>query len=168
MANWGILGFGRMGLNFAEAMSEVSDSKLISIASRSGKKYKNFENKSYDEIINNNNIDSVYISTLNNAHIELIDKLSESKKNILCEKPVSMYLNELIRVKKKIFENGYCKTHYKSYYPNSVVNNNKIGNKNNLIKKLEQVNTNFKIENLSIKGNKTTIKFTKKNFTVSI
>lgn len=68
---------------------------------------------------------------------------------------------------KKIFENGYCKTHYKSYYPNSVVNNNKIGNKNNLIKELEQVNTNFKIENLSIKGNKTIIKYNK-NFTITV
>ncbi len=41
MANWGILGLGRMGLNFAEAIDEVQDAKLISIASKSGKKYKN-------------------------------------------------------------------------------------------------------------------------------
>ena len=104
MNSWGILGLGRMGFTFAEAISEVPDAKLISIASKSGKKYKNFENKSYEEVINNKNIHSVYISSLNNTHVELINKLCDSNKNILCEKPAAMSSNELINVKKKIFE----------------------------------------------------------------
>ncbi len=146
MANWGILGFGRMGLNFAEAISEVSDSKLISIASRSGKKYKNFENKSYDEIINNKNIDSVYISTLNNTHVELINKLSNSKKNILCEKPVSMFLNELIDVKKKIFEKNVKFYEAIAYYshPQTVEILNLI--KNDEIGQIRKIESNFGFE----------------------
>ena len=56
MTNWGILGLGRMGTTFAEAINEVSGSKLISIASKSGKIFKKFENKSYDYVINNENI----------------------------------------------------------------------------------------------------------------
>ena len=69
MTNWGILGLGKMGLTFANAIEEVSGSNLLSIASKSEKKFKNYENKSYDEVIKNENIDAVYISTLNNTHI---------------------------------------------------------------------------------------------------
>ena len=42
MINWGILGLGRMGLAFASAIEETSNSKLISIASKSGKTFKKF------------------------------------------------------------------------------------------------------------------------------
>ena len=38
MINWGILGFGRMGSTFAEAIKETSNSKLISIGSKSQNK----------------------------------------------------------------------------------------------------------------------------------
>ena len=143
MTNWGILGFGRMGFNFAEAIKEVSDSKLISIASKSGKKYKNFENKSYEEIFNNKNIDSVYISTLNNSHVELINKLSESKKNILCEKPVSMSSNELIEIKKKIFEKNIKFYEAIAYYshPQTIEILNLI--KNDEIGQIRKIESNF-------------------------
>ena len=39
MINWGILGLGRMGLAFANAIEETSNSKLLSIASESGKTF---------------------------------------------------------------------------------------------------------------------------------
>ena len=84
MINWGILGFGRMGSAFANAVEETSNSKLISIASKSGKTFKNFKNETYENLIQNKNIDAIYISTLNNSHIELIQKiLKEEKKNFM-------------------------------------------------------------------------------------
>ena len=43
MVNWGIIGFGRMGLTFANAIEEIENSKLISIASKSGKKFKDYQ-----------------------------------------------------------------------------------------------------------------------------
>ena len=51
MINWGILGLGRMGMAFANAIEETDNSKLIAIASKSGKKFKNFENLSYEDLI---------------------------------------------------------------------------------------------------------------------
>ena len=51
MINWGILGLGRMGLTFANSIEETSNSKLIGIASKSGKKFKNFENQTYENLI---------------------------------------------------------------------------------------------------------------------
>ena len=59
MINWGILGFGRMGATFANAIKETSNSKLINIASKTGKTLTNFENKTYEDLINNNDIDAM-------------------------------------------------------------------------------------------------------------
>ena len=102
MINWGILGLGRMGVTFANAIGETTNSKLICVASNSGKKFKEFKNFSYDDLIHNNKVDAIYISTLNNTHTNLIKKISQTGKKILCEKPISLSLESLIEVKKLI------------------------------------------------------------------
>ena len=104
MIKWGILGLGRMGNTFANAIKEVENSKLISVASKSDYKLsafqKNFnikpENKfkSYNELISSNQIDAVYISTLNNTHVDLILECAKKNKKILCEKPIGLNLNQ--------------------------------------------------------------------------
>ena len=43
MINCGILGLGKMGTTFANSIEETSNSKIISIASKSGKTFKDFE-----------------------------------------------------------------------------------------------------------------------------
>ena len=98
MINWGILGLGRMGMAFANAIEETDNSKLIAIASKSGKKFKNFENLSYEDLIKKNDIDAIYIASLNNTHTELIKQISKEGKKILCEKPVSLSLEDLIEI----------------------------------------------------------------------
>ena len=98
MINWGILGLGRMGMAFANAIEETDNSKLIAIASKSGKKFKNFENLSYEDLIKKNDIDAIYIASLNNTHTELIKQISKEGKKILSEKPVSLSLGDLIEI----------------------------------------------------------------------
>ena len=139
MINWGILGLGRMGLTFAGALKETSNSKLIGIGSKTGKTFENFTNKSYDEIINDKNIEAIYISTLNNTHIELIKKIINSKKKILCEKPVSISLEDLSEVQKLIEKNKiqfyeaiayYC--HPQTIQLLKMINNDEIGEIKNI------------------------------------
>ena len=74
MINWGILGFGRMGSTFAEAIKETSNSKLISIGSKSQNKSDVNITNDYEEVIKNKNIDAIYIATLNNSHSKLISE----------------------------------------------------------------------------------------------
>ena len=110
MVKWGILGLGRAANSFAEAIKEVQNAKLISIASLSrnklqsfGKKYNITENlrfNTYIDLINSEEVDAVYIATLNNTHAELTIKLAEANKNILCEKPMALNENE----GKKVFD----------------------------------------------------------------
>ena len=74
MINWGIIGLGNIANSFAEAIREISDCKLKGIASLNksklttyGEKFnidKKYRFNSYDELINSDEIDTVYIDTL--------------------------------------------------------------------------------------------------------
>ena len=108
MINWGIIGLGRMANRFASAIGEVENAKLLGIASQNIDRLKNFgdqysiENNfrfnTYDEILNCNEINSIYISTLNNTHADIIIKAAKAKKNILCEKPVTTNYLDTVKV----------------------------------------------------------------------
>tara|TARA_B100001057_G_scaffold73310_1_gene67647 strand:+ start:3347 stop:4294 length:948 start_codon:yes stop_codon:yes gene_type:complete len=143
MINWGILGLGRMGLAFANAINETSNSKLLSIASESGKTFKNFENENYESLIKNKNIDAIYIASLNNTHVDLIKKILNEKKKILCEKPVSTSLNDFLEVKKIIDKEKILFYEAIAYYSHpqtleviNLINNDEIG-------EIETVECNF-------------------------
>jgi predicted dehydrogenase len=134
MINWGILGFGRMGLAFANAIEETSNSKLIGIASKSGNTFKNFKNRSYEELINDKKINAIYISTLNNTHVGLIKEILEAGKKILCEKPVSTNLEELTEIRKMILKKKIQFYEAIAYYSHqqttdiiNLINNDEIG-----------------------------------------
>ena len=93
MINWGIIGLGRMANRFASAIGEVENAKLLGIASNNIDRLKhfgdqhnienNFRFSTYDEILNCKEINSIYISTLNNTHADITIKAAHSKKNIL-------------------------------------------------------------------------------------
>ena len=63
---------------------------------------KKYRFNSYDELINSDEIDAVYIATLNNTHKDLIIKSIDAKKNILCEKPITINDQEIKDVYKKV------------------------------------------------------------------
>ena len=144
MVRWGILGLGRAASSFAHAIKEVENAKLISVASLSknknfifSKKFdiaKNSQFSSYEDLINSNEIDAIYISTLNNKHADLIKKISRAKKAILCEKPMTLTENESKEVfnqlnKSKVFflENIAYRSHPQTKEIVNQIKNKKIG-----------------------------------------
>ena len=110
MINWGIIGLGNMANKFASSIAEVENANLKAIASNNIDRLNNFGDRfdinkkyrfnSYDEILNCGEINSIYISTLNNTHADIIVKAVKAKKNILCEKPVTTNYQDA----KKVFE----------------------------------------------------------------
>ena len=80
--NWGIIGLGHMAKNFANAINELDKTSLLGASSRSLFKlikfgFKNkikfkYQFNSYDEILKCKEIDNIYISTLNNTHLDII------------------------------------------------------------------------------------------------
>ena len=135
MINWGILGMGRMGISFANAIKETSNSKLIATASNSGKVFGNFENRSYESLINDKNIDAIYIATLHNSHVDLIKKIIETQKKILCEKPIATSLQSFLEVEKlmldkkiKFYEGIAYYSHPQTIEVLNLIDNDEIGN----------------------------------------
>ena len=104
MITWGIVGLGKMANQFANAIKEVDNAQLIAIASKSILKLNQFskeyhinnENQflNYEDLFKLKSVDAIYISTLNNTHLQLIINASKYKKKILCEKPIGLNLKE--------------------------------------------------------------------------
>ena len=116
MIRWGILGLGNMGNRFAEVIKETENAKLVAIASLTYSKLENFSTKfkinkknchnNYEDLIKNDTVDAVYISTLNNTHLDLVKKCAKAKKNILCEKPLGLNFAQAQTAKKYIDQNN--------------------------------------------------------------
>ena len=156
MVNWGIIGLGNMGQNFASAISETNNSNLFGVASLDKNKIKNFINKfnyknintynNYEDIIKDKSINAIYIATVNNTHFDLIKKCSENNKNILCEKPITLNHSELIEITDYISKNNviiYEGFAYRSHPQTKVIHeifNNELGEVINI-----QSNFGFKV-----------------------
>jgi len=101
MINWGIIGFGKMGKQYADCFKKKNlNAKLIAIASKSYQKSKDKDNdikyfNSYSDLIKCSLVDAIYISTLNNTHKDLVLEVEKHNKRILCEKPLGMNFHEV-------------------------------------------------------------------------
>jgi len=95
---WGVIGAGRIADKFCTALNFVEGSELYAVASRDLQKAQLYANKfnatkcydNYDELINDDNIDIVYIATPNHLHHSLAIKAMQHNKAVLCEKPLSI------------------------------------------------------------------------------
>ena len=110
--NWGIIGLGHMAKNFANSIQELENSKMTGVSSRSllklikfGYRFKlnpKYLYKKYEKLLQSKHIDNIYIGTLNHTHFDLIKKCIDAKKNILCEKPLTINLEQALEIKKKL------------------------------------------------------------------
>lgn len=110
--NWGIIGLGNIAHKFAEDLLTVENCKLQAVASRNQNKADNFASKyhankaydSYEAIVQDGNIDAIYIATPHALHKENTLLCLNHGKAVLCEKPFAMNLaevEEMISVAKK-------------------------------------------------------------------
>lgn len=96
---WGVLGCARIAQNWViPAIQKSNNSVLYAVASRDGEKLKKCREqygsielyKSYEELLNNPEIQAVYIPLPNGMHKEWVIKAAQKGKHILCEKPISI------------------------------------------------------------------------------
>jgi len=95
---WGIIGLGKIAHQFAQELLLVEDAEIAGVASRDLEKATEFAQMynckkayaSYDEIINDADIDILYIATPHNSHAVLTIKALENNKHVLCEKPIAL------------------------------------------------------------------------------
>lgn len=99
---WGILGTSYISEVIAKAIQESQTSQLVAIGSRSITTAKNFSNQfsipkfydDYQKLLNDNDIDAVYIGLPNHLHKEWMIRCIQAGKHILCEKPFVVSIDE--------------------------------------------------------------------------
>lgn len=103
--NLGIIGSGMIVQDFLNIADLIDGMKLEAILGRekSLEKINHLVNKyninktyyDYDELLNDSNIDTVYIAVPNHLHFEFTKKALDHKKHVICEKPFTSNLEEL-------------------------------------------------------------------------
>ncbi len=105
---WGIIGCGNIANKFAGEILNVKDTHIIACASKSEERAKEFASKhniekyfsSYEKMLQDKDIDAVYIATTHNYHYENAMLCLEYNKHVLCEKIFTVNANQA----KEIFE----------------------------------------------------------------
>lgn len=101
MANqvkWGILGCASIAEKVCVAISEASNATVVAVASRDKAKAESWAAEhcpgaraygSYDELLNDDEIQVVYIPLPTGLRTEWVLKAAAKKKHVLCEKPIT-------------------------------------------------------------------------------
>lgn len=99
---WAILGPGTIAADFAGAINEVNGS-IYAVGSRRLEKAEEFAKKhnvekaygNYEEMLKDEKIDVVYISTPHSNHYEYIIKSLKNNKHVFCEKAITVNGDQL-------------------------------------------------------------------------
>src|SRR5262249_25904809 len=96
---WGVLGAARIATEkVIPAMQRGERSTVVAIGSRDQEKAERAAAAlgtaraygSYDEVLDDPDVDAVYIPLPNHLHLEWTTRAAEAGKHVLCEKPIGM------------------------------------------------------------------------------
>ncbi|WP_069999709.1 Gfo/Idh/MocA family protein [Cellulosilyticum sp. I15G10I2] len=101
--NIGFLGASRIARKFASDAKCVQSAKLYAAAARNLESAETFAQEydmacsygSYEELVNDENVDIIYISTPNSLHKEHVILCLEAGKAVICEKPFALNVQEV-------------------------------------------------------------------------
>ena len=153
--NWGIIGLGNIAEKFAEGFRFSENANLLSVSSLNEKKLKKFKKNfslsekycftNYQDLINCNDIDIIYIALPNSMHFKWILKCLENKKNTLIEKPAVMNNFEIEEIKKLLKKQNifFSEAFMYRFSPHFIKLIELI--KNNYIGKLSSIESSFGI-----------------------
>ena len=105
--NWGILGCAAIAkVRTIPGLLQADNANLYAIASRGEKKANEFAQlfpiekvyDNYDALLEDENVDAVYIPLPNSMHFEWVEKAAKAGKHILCEKPLAMNAEEAMKM----------------------------------------------------------------------
>ncbi len=113
---WGILGTGRIAGKFASDLQYAEGCELIAVGSRTKQSADKFaaefdvkySHASYDELVQNPEVDVIYIATPHNLHYENTLLCLNNHKAVLCEKPFAINTRQALAMinlamEKKVF-----------------------------------------------------------------
>ena len=114
MIKWGVIGLGNIAMRFAKSLSYTNEGKLYAIASKTKDKRDYFYEQyncdkvyaDYYELLDDENIDAVYIALPHGLHKYWSIEALRHKKAVLCEKPVGLNSEEMKEIKKEALINN--------------------------------------------------------------
>lgn len=97
IARWGLLSTARINERMIPAMRVAERSEVLAVCSRNQEKAESYAAQweipraygSYDQMLDDPDVNVVYISLPNSMHREWAIKTAEAGKHILCEKPLA-------------------------------------------------------------------------------
>ena len=100
MIRWGFLGAGWIATTaLAPAVSTAPNATLFAVASRDADRSRALGpskiHSSYEDLIEDPDVDAIYISLANHQHCQWSIKALNAGKHVLCEKPLAMNLAEV-------------------------------------------------------------------------
>ena len=140
--NWALLSTARINDKIIPAIKKSKYANLYAVASRSGKNLSKYAKKrnipifynSYTKLLKDKNIDVVYISLPNHLHSKWIVLAAEAKKNVLCEKPITLSVKEINKISKVAKKNNVAvqeatmmRFHPQTFFIQDMVKKKKIG-----------------------------------------
>jgi len=103
--NWGIAGAGNVAHDFCVALRTLprSQHRIKAVSARSLERAKEFASiheisswyGSYNEMFNDQEINIVYIATVNSTHLAIVLQALKHGKHVLCEKPMGVNKEEV-------------------------------------------------------------------------
>lgn len=101
MINIGIIGAGFIAKIHAKAIKGISDARIIGFADIENEKAavlaEETKSKAYlsiEELINDKEINTIAVCVPSFCHADIVKKIAAAKKNIFCEKPIALSLED--------------------------------------------------------------------------
>jgi xylose dehydrogenase (NAD/NADP) len=112
--NWGLLSTARINQDLINPLNASKRTCLLAVASRSQSTADAYAGKwnipraygSYENLLNDPEIDVIYNSLPNNMHAEWTIKALQAGKHVLCEKPIALTLAEMDAMTQAAKETG--------------------------------------------------------------
>lgn len=110
---WGIIGAGNIAHRFAKSLQFETEDTLYAISGRNQEKLDAFQKEfpcektyiGYDNLLNDENVDAIYLALPHGMHKEWAIKALEKKKPVLCEKPATISEEEMVEIKEYALKN---------------------------------------------------------------
>jgi len=126
----GILGSGKIVKEVLPILKEIEDIEVVAIAARNEEKLQNLCEEfaiekyylSIEALLDDEQIDTVYVALPNNLHFDAMDKAIDAGKDIICEKPftTNSYETEKIIEKAKEHEVMIVEAISHRFIPNAI------------------------------------------------
>lgn len=152
IVNWGVIGCaGIADSAVIPGINAASNAKLYAISSRNKEKLEKYSEKhkpvksyeSYNDLLEDPEIDAVYIPLPNSLHCEWVFKAAQKKKHILCEKPLGITAKEVNDMKECCDKNGVLLMEAFAYRHSPLTLKVKSLVEEGMIGKLKFIQSNF-------------------------